>query len=231
MTDKSDFISRTWPNNTGNSALSNLTYSIPKKCPICGVPNAPTYVETRTLPYTGDLIVQVFSWKCTNCYKRYITGHTRKSVNATDKTSDFLFIYPELQPREFSDLINDLSPRFVDIYKEAAFSETHGNFSSAGIAYRLSIEILVKDYAIKELGKSEKEVAEKKLFKAIEDYLPDTDVQSVADVIRLKGNDYTHFKEKYRDVDFSVMKDYFNIFIDLIEVQLKIKHPPIGNRS
>lgn len=226
--EQDDFIIRSY-GKLNDSSLSDINYSIPKNCPICGIANAPVRSSYTTIGYTQSLILQIFNWKCTNCENKYVTGHTRESW--ADKNLKFLFIFPSSQPRNFSEKISTLSPRFIQIYKEAYYSEIAGHLSSAGIAYRLALEILIKDYAIVELHRDEKEAAGKKLYAAIEDYLPSVDFQKVADVIRLKGNDYTHFKEKYDQVDFSMFKDYLNIFIDLIEVQLKINHPPIGHRE
>lgn len=223
-----EFITRTY-GGYNDSSLNGIHYSIPKCCPICGIANAPVRNSHTSISYTQSLTLQIFNWKCTNCGNKYVTGHTRESW--ADKNLKFLFIFPSSQPRSFSEKISTLSPRFIQIYKEAYYSEIAGHLSSAGIAYRLALEILIKDYAIVELHKEEKEVVDKKLYAAIENYLPDVNFQKVADVIRLKGNDYTHFKEKYDQVDFTMFKDYLNIFIDLIEVQLKINHPPIGHRE
>lgn len=226
MTD--GFTTRKW-GSTGNSLTSYIEVTLPKNCPICGVANSPTLIGTDIVDYYGNEKLQTISWKCTNCFNKYVTGHTRKDLD--NKKLNFLFIYPSPTPREFSELIKNLSPRFIDIYKEGYYCENAGFLTSAGISYRLALEILIKDYAIVELQKDEKEVTSKKLYAAIEDYLPNVDFQRVADVIRLKGNDYTHFKEKYDQVDFVMFKDYLNIFIDLVEVQLKINHPPIGHRE
>lgn len=223
-----NFITRKW-GVTNSSDTSEMKVTLPKQCPICGVANSPTLVNTSMVSYYNEEKLQTISWRCTNCSGKYVTGHTRKDQK--DKNLNFLFIYPSPTPRDFSKLISNLSPRFIEIYKEAYYSETAGFLTSAGISYRLALEILIKDYAIAELHKNEDEVTKKKLYAAIEDYLPNIDFQKVADVIRLKGNDYTHFKEKYDQVDFSMFKDYLNIFIDLIEVQLKINHPPIGHRE
>lgn len=223
-----NFTSRKW-GNTSNSLTAYMEVTLPKQCPVCGIANSPVLVSHSAVKYFENSLLQTNSWKCTNCSNIYVTGHTRK--DETDKNLKFLFVYPSPTPREFSELIQNLSPRFIEIFKEAYYSENSGHLSSAGIAYRLALEILIKDYAIVELDKDEEEVTAKKLYAAIEEYLPNVDFQRVADVIRLKGNDYTHFKEKYDQVDFSMFKDYLNIFIDLIEVQLKINHPPIGHRE
>ena len=49
-----------------------------------------------------------------------------------------------------------------------------------------------------------------------------------ADVVRILGNDNTHYERDYESIDFKVLKQYLNIFIEMIEVQIKIKNPPVS---
>lgn len=44
------------------------------------------------------------------------------------------------------------------------------------------------------------------------------------DVVRILGNDNTH----YENIDFKVLKQYLHIFIDMIDVQIKIKNPSVS---
>ena len=44
-----------------------------------------------------------------------------------------------------------------------------------------------------------------------------------ADVVRILGNDNTHYERDYENIDFSILKQYLNIFIEMIEVQIKNK--------
>lgn len=220
----SEFNNRKYNNSPTDSWLKGLSYGIPKKCPHCHFSNQPTLNANYVYKYDEGYL-QVFSWICTHCSKYYTTGHTRK--DSDDKDSQFLFIFPSLQPREFDKLISDLSPRFIEIYQEANWSEQQGNFTVAGMGYRLALEILVKDYAIIELGLSEDDVAKKSLFNAIEEYLPSAEQVAAADVVRLKGNDYAHYKEKFDNVEFEDMKFYLDTLIDSIYVQLRLKHPPV----
>lgn len=219
----SQMISREYNNQT-DAWLSGLKYSIPTTCPHCNFANKPTRNSQNLFDYDGGYL-QVFSWKCTQCQKNYVTGHTR--TGSIDKNSNFLFIFPEPQPKEFSSFINDLSPRFVEIYREANESEQHGNLTIAGMGYRLALEILIKDYAIIENQVPENEASNKTLFNAIKEYLPNAEQIIAADVVRLKGNDYVHYKEKLGDVEFADMKFYLDTLIDLINVQLRLKHPPV----
>ena len=117
---------------------------------------------------------------------------------------------------------------FIDMYNQALQSEFNKNLELAAIGYRSALEILVKDYAIKELGQNPKEVISKKLCPAIGAYLNQEDLVKTADVVRILGNDYTHYERKYPQHDFELLKGYMEIFLKQIEVQYMIKHPPVS---
>jgi len=42
--------------------------------------------------------------------------------------------------------------------------------------------------------------------------------------VRVLGNDYTHYERKYDEVEFTVLKQYLNIFIATIDAKYLIKH-------
>lgn len=67
-------------------------------------------------------------------------------------------------------------------------------------------------------------------YDAISSYLPNEALTNSADVVRILGNDYTHYKRKYPEHDFALLKNYMEIFIKSIEVQYMIKHPPVSRK-
>ena len=67
-----------------------------------------------------------------------------------------------------------------------------------------------------------------KLFGAIKEYLPLIEMQNSADVVRIIGNDKTHYEQHWNDVDFDVFKNYLDIFLLLILATLKSKVPPVS---
>ena len=86
----------------------------------------------------------------------------------------------------------------------------------------------MKDYAIQELNEPEEAVSKKSLCDAIAKYLAQPDLIATADVVRILGNDYTHYKRNYPEHDFLLLKKYMEIFLAQIEVQYMIKHPPVS---
>ena len=132
--------------------------------------------------------------------------------------------------REF-EIIESTSPGFIFSYNQALRAEIRGDIELAAIGFRHSLECLVKDYAIKECGADEAKVNKTKLIDAISQYLEEKDLVSTADVIRILGNDYTHYERKYPQIDFDLLKRYMDIFIKLIETKLLVRHPPVSRQD
>lgn len=38
-------------------------------------------------------------------------------------------------------------------------------------------------------------------------------------------------KKKYEEIDFSVLKQYLDIFIEVIDVEIKMKNPPVKRKT
>ena len=66
-----------------------------------------------------------------------------------------------------------------------------------------------------------------KLFEAISNYLPEN-MLSTADVVRILGNDHTHYERKYPELDFNLLQKYMDIFINLVQTKLLIANPPVS---
>ncbi len=198
-------------------------YQKPSICPHCGIgTDAPI-----TTTYHCDLNNQVLllaTARCTACSKSFFFAcHKTEDSNAPA-----VCIYPSISYEPFhNENLEKISQRFIDIYNQAAKCEFDGNLDLAAIGYRTSLEVLVKDYAIQELSIPEEEASKKSLFEAIGEYLKQEDVVKTADVVRILGNDYTHYRRKYPEFDFSLLKYYMEIFIKQIEAAYMTKHPPV----
>ena len=128
----------------------------------------------------------------------------------------------------FSDeLIEKISPRFIEVYNQALRAKDNKDLNLAAIGYRSALEILIKDYAINELNEPPEKVIKLKLFEAISNYLPEN-MLSTADVVRILGNDHTHYERKYPELDFNLLQKYMDIFINLVQTKLLIANPPVS---
>lgn len=203
------------------SAFGNFSgnYKKPSVCPHCGFGTDAPLVQKDTFSFNGH---HLFS---TACGKYFFFACEYDS----GKTDYAPIVYPNIAFTPYSNnILEKISPRFIDMYNQALQSEFHKNIELAAIGYRSALEILVKDYAISELGLNPEEVSSKKLCSAIGTYLNQEELVKTADVVRILGNDYTHYERKYPQHDFELLKGYMEIFLKQIEVRYMVNHPPVS---
>ena len=212
-------------------SFNNTSYTIEETtvCPHCAKSIFPNTSDYKSFSYTSDIKLWGITYRCPapDCNKIFLAVFLG---DIETKKLELNYIYPNRLPETLHPLLQDLSPRFIEAYRQANIAENHNCFELAGSGYRNAIEILIKDFAINELKKDESEVSKKKLHICIKDYLSDVDLTTSADVVRILGNDNTHYERKYEELDFNILKTYMNIFIQLITTKLLINHPPVGNR-
>lgn len=199
-------------------------YKKPSVCPYCGFGTDAPLSSKNAYSFNGHQLL-IATCACTACGKTFFFACEYDS----GKTDYDPIIYPSIAFTPYSnDILEKISPRFIDMYNQALQSEFHKNIELAAVGYRSALEILVKDYAINELGQNPEEVISKKLCAAIGTYLNQEDLVKTADVVRILGNDYTHYERKYPQHDFELLKGYMEIFLKQIEVQYMVNHPPVS---
>lgn len=208
-----------------SSFSSNLSGSClkPATCPFCGYGTDAPFSKREVFSFNDHYILAA-TCCCTSC------GKTFFFMCEYEKSSSYKpVLYPEVSFIPFeNEILSSISERFIDMYNQALQCEFVENIELAAIGYRSALEILIKDFAINELGKDAAEVSKKKLCAAIGEYLNQSDLVKTADVIRILGNDYTHYERKYPEYDFFLLKGYMEIFLKQIEVLYMIKHPPVS---
>jgi len=209
---------------TSFSDLNNKKYLKVLTCPYCGIGTDANRSDLKAFKVDDGIIADA-TYKCTSCDKVFHVSYVK--LNDEELFKPFS-VYPNFQGRSFSKGISEVLPRFVKLYNQAFKAEYDNNYELAGSGYRNALEILIKDYAINVLKHKKEDVIKFKLYGAITEYLPDVDMSNCADVVRILGNDNTHYERDYENIDFSVLKQYLNIFIDMIDVQIKVKNPPVG---
>jgi hypothetical protein len=205
----------------------NCAYQKPSICPHCGISCDAYHIQQFEYSYSKNNTIFVFLvLQCTSCRKLFTTTYHIK-----DNHSELLGITPKCISSFHDSTIEEISPRFIEMYNQSLHAKDNNNLNLAAIGYRAALEILVKDYAIKELQKSPEEVIKKSLFSAISEYLSAENLIKTADVIRILGNDHTHYERKYPELDFNLLQAYMEIFINLVKTQLLIAHPPVARQQ
>jgi hypothetical protein len=212
----------------GVAYYQDLKIKVPRFCPHCDQAISPITIEFLKTNYSDGQSLNIFLHRCPDCNKHFLTTHLR---NEPDRILEHVATYPSMKNKHFHKLIEETSPRFVKIYNQAYTAEQLNHFEIAGTGYRLALEILIKDFAIKCLGKNPDEVKRKKLADAIREYLDDQESFTSADVVRILGNDYVHYHQKYEDVEFEHLKWYLDMFIKKVEAKLLFLNPPVPTRQ
>lgn len=205
--------------------FNKINFDIPIVCPHCSSALQPIITDYRLLVYDdcADRLL-VISYKGNCCFKSFYATYEYSKRNAK-----LLDVFPHLKPTVLPKNIIDLSPRFASLYEQSYTAEQNGHVELAGSGYRNAIEVLIKDFAIKKLNAPSDEVCGIKLYDAIGKYLKEVNIDtSAADVVRVLGNDYTHYERKYDDIDFIVVKKYLEIFLQQIETKLLLMEPIVS---
>lgn len=205
-----------------SSTYSPKPYNKPAVCPFCGIGTDGTIVSASSLPYRKDHHIVVSSIQCTGCTQKFVAIYER-----VDNELTYIDVLPQPSGEALNSCFQEISPRFVEVHKEAQTAELLGLTDLAAMGYRKALEIIVKDFAIVVLEEPENTVAKKQLADAISAYLHQESLVKTADVVRILGNDHVHYKEKYPEFDFTLLKHYYNIFLHLIVTEYEIKHPPV----
>lgn len=190
-------------------------------CPHCSA-----FIEPKIESYTrislSNYYVYLIIYRPLCCDNYFFVTYKVK-----DNKGEILTIYPSNKPEKLPEAIQKISPRFINLYNQAYTAEQENHLELAGCGYRNALEILIKDYAINELHIDSKEVSKKNLNSSIKEYVPSVRLSNSADVIRLLGNDYTHYERHYEGINFQILKRYLHIFINSIETEYLINHPVV----
>lgn len=199
-------------------------YNKPATCPHCGFGTDATFLNKTVFDFESKFLL-LATCKCTSCQKTFFFLCEREPKG----DGKFIYMHPSISFSPFkSNILEKISPRFIEMYNQSLQAEFAKSYDLAAIGFRTSLEILIKDFAITELYIPEDEAAKKTLCDAISSYLGQTDLLKTADVVRILGNDHTHYKRKYPQHDFDLLKGYMDIFLKQIKVQYMIKHPPVS---
>lgn len=195
---------------------------IPLHCPYCGKSVEFTAKQCHAHSLDNKIFYSYLLYaKC--CKKHLIVTYLYE-----DEKFKFLSMYPNPLPSALPNGLHKISPRFIRLYADSERVYSDNMFELAGSGFRNALEILIKDYAIVELGEDKDKISKMDLFTAIDKFLPDPMLKNAADVVRILGNDYTHYERKYEQYDVDLLKTYLDIFIKRIDANYLMNHPPVS---
>ena len=188
----------------------------PDICPHCHKHQVPKYISglKYTIALHGNMIkvVEAF-FQCTNsdCNKGFIAYYWEGCLIDTSIGT--------FEKKEFSEIIETISPQFSIIYNQAYFAEQNKLHQITGVGYRKALEFLIKDYAIKNNPSEEESIKKELLMQVISRYIDDSNIKNVAKRAVWLGNDETHYIRKWEDKDLSFLTKLIDLTIHWIEAE------------
>ncbi|HJH11458.1 MAG TPA: hypothetical protein K8V30_07240 [Metalysinibacillus jejuensis] len=196
------------------------TYKIPQQCPHCGITVAPYSLRASGIDYTKQEEFIFLLHKCKGCEGKFLTTHL---LDKQTQATTFKSIYPPAVNMEISPVIMQFSPKFIQIYRQAHTAELERHTELAAAGYRLALEILVKDFAKLEQPERAEVIRKMPLVECAETYFPDLFVLVQRDLAQALGSDYIAYTQDQNTEEFNELKYFLDIFLQNIEMKLKIR--------
>lgn len=214
-----------------NIKLDNLNFPInfevENHCPFCGTYNEPTKIMDMHNIKSDTPLKIIFIIFKTTCCERYFSSFYIYN-QAVYGITKILSTYPSIDIEPLQPEFNIISENFVKIYNQARTASKQGNFELACIGYRTSIEFLLKDFLIKVKKLDETKISKMKLADVIT-YFEDEKIGISSDVVRIFGNDKTHYIAKY-DFDIQQVELYLSFLMDSIRKEYLLANPPVKRK-
>lgn len=175
---------------------------IPDECPIChhGIHVKP--IITLSWHNEGlEILYKCPRGKCGNAF----LGRYRKAFRGNGY--DLSGVAPRLaRVMEHPAKVKEVSPDFIEIYKEANEAETRNLLRIAGVGYRKALEFLIKDYCIEKKAKDADRIKKTNLSNVIDNYVDNEKIKQCAKRAVWVGNDETHYERLHKDSDIEDLK-------------------------
>ncbi|MEZ9886556.1 hypothetical protein AB4374_22030 [Vibrio splendidus] len=150
-------------------------------------------------------------YQCTRneCRRLFISSFVRTTLQGQKRVG--VFKYQNSSPvtvrnEVFATEVSAISPSFCEIFNQASAAEQYGLSEISGVAYRKSLEFLIKDYCINKNQDSADNIRSLQLAKVIGQYVSDVNIKECAKRATWLGNDETHYVRKWGDKDLSDLK-------------------------
>ena len=201
-----------------------ITFNSDNVCGRCGI--GVEWLESNGFySFDGDRIYVCLIEHCPVCKKAALREFPQlKRGNITkdylDLTCTHSYRYPLVKnQQDFSEAIDKLSPRFVDIYHQAEAAEQDGCRDICGAGYRKALEFLVKDFAIRHNPSDAERIASTNLGEVISK-LGSEKLKVLAERSAWLGNDETHYVKKHEEYSVSDMKSFILAAATYIDSEL-----------
>jgi hypothetical protein len=190
----------------------------PDRCPIChrSIEAIETGLGTYFTYDEFDHYIQVV-FRCPDrkCSQLFISEY--KSLSSDGVYYKYSYSYPSTQRNvDFQNEIQEISPKFVKIYNQAAKAESLKLDEISGIGYRKAVEFLVKDYCSLKDKKNEKVIKNEYMGIIIKNRIDDERIKVCAEKAIWLGNDQAHYTQIWDQYNIDDLKNLIRITVNWI---------------
>lgn len=186
----------------------------PDVCPHCHHGMVPQYLSG----FMGkNEVFLTFYCSINTCNEFFIGKYDRNLSGGNWSFYYTLLGYPILT--KFPDLIKDVSPSFLEIYKQAEVAQTNKLDQICGMGFRKSLEFLIKDYIISKGIADEKAIKKTSLGDCIKFHIENKRIKDNASRAAWLGNDETHYVRKWEAMDVENLKAIIKLTVSWIEME------------
>ncbi|MBY6844861.1 DUF4145 domain-containing protein [Clostridium botulinum] len=194
-------------------------------CPICNSKISP--MKLIQIKSDDEKMMYILS-KCPSksCGKFFISEYMKTNILRSGGYSIYTLnkSYPKnYVTTKFDEIINNISPNFIEIYNQAEQAEQGELTEICGVGYRKALEFLIKDYCIKNNSDLEEEIKAKLLGKVINEYIENENIKECARRAVWIGNDETHYVRKWEDKEIKDLRRLIDLTINWILTEEKTK--------
>ncbi len=204
-----------------NSTDFTYEYPTPRRCPMCNTGTDAQVLSAYSVERNAGNYVFILFF-CHHCETCFIGAYQCYNPQSRCRNElDLIGLSPRSEDiSTFSEQIEALSPKFVEIYNQSEKAETWGLNEICGIGYRKSLEFLVKDFAIFISLEDEDIIKSKPLSPCISEHIDNKRIQSLAKASAWIGNDETHYTRKHENYNISHLKAFIQAMVSFIDSEL-----------
>lgn len=194
------------------------------ECPMCKHAIKPVIINSAIFEASHNEFKLSITNLCKACNNTFIAQYKLDKPDNSGRfySSNFEYSAPnKFIKKNFDDLINKVSPNFVNIYNQALAAESQELDEIAGIGYRKALEFLIKDFLISKYPDEKEDIEKTLLGSCINKYIENPQLKTAASRAVWLGNDQTHYIQKFTDKDINDLKRLISLTVHWISMILE----------
>lgn len=202
----------------------NVRFEQIRLCPHCNVSTNNDEKAALYIPTNHPLVKVYLVCFCTHCESLYFGEYyCQNTIGDNFFANAPVCTYPNPhEQKDFSENIQILSPKFVEIYNQSLKSENIGLSEISGMGYRKALEFLIKDYAISFKNNESDNISKMPLSQVIDEFIDNKKIKTLAKASAWIGNDETHYQRKHENYDINHLKSFIHATVSTIDSDLEV---------